>query len=108
MRQGLVNAAIVAVAAVAVVITAWAAWPRPATVAVPRAHQYLDVSACLLTGSSGVAPGTPGARAWHAMRSASLARVSCRPRDLPFMSGCVREGCASCPDECPIQLPIAR
>jgi hypothetical protein len=74
MRQRLVKAAIVAaaaVAAVAVFITARTLWPRPATVAVPQARQYLNVSACLLTGSSGVAPGSPGAQAWQAMQSAS-------------------------------------
>lgn len=73
MRQRLVKAAIVAaaaVAAVAVFITARMP-PRPATVAVPQARQYLNVSACLLTGSSGVAPGSPGAQVWQAMQSAS-------------------------------------
>jgi hypothetical protein len=74
MNRGLVfKAAIAAMAAVAVFITAWVLWLRPGTAATPRARQYLDVSACLLTGSSGVAPGTPGAQAWHAMQSASLA-----------------------------------
>jgi hypothetical protein len=73
MRHGLVKAGIAAMAVVAVFITAWMLWIRPGTVAAPRARQYLDVSACLLTGSSGVTPGTPGARAWHAMQSASLA-----------------------------------
>jgi hypothetical protein len=73
MRQGVVKAAIAAVAAVAVLITVWVLWPRPVPVAVPRARQYLDVSACLLTGSSGVTPGTVGGQAWHALESASLA-----------------------------------
>jgi len=73
MRQGLVTAAIVTVAVVAVFVTAWTLWGRPGTVAAPRARQYLDVSACLLTGSSGVTPGTPGAQAWQAMQSASVA-----------------------------------
>lgn len=59
------------VAGAAVFITAWLLWPRPATVTAPWARQYLDVSACLLTGSSGVSPGTPAARTWHAMQSAS-------------------------------------
>jgi hypothetical protein len=92
MSQGLVKAAIVAVAAVGLVITAWVLWPRPATVATPRARQYLDASACLLTGSSGVAPGTPGAQAWHAMQSASLAShvmisflPGTGPADVPAM-----------------------
>jgi hypothetical protein len=46
---------------------------QAATVAAPRARQYLDVSACLLTGSGGVAPGTPVAQVWRAMQSVSLA-----------------------------------
>lgn len=91
MRHGLVKATIVAVAAVAAFVTAWVLWPKPADV-VPRARQYLDVSACLLTGASGVAPGTPGAQAWRAMQSASLAShvmvsylPSTGPADVPVL-----------------------
>ena len=51
-------------------VVAWAVWPRPAA---PHARPYLNVSACLLTGPSGVAPGTPAAPVWAAMQSASLA-----------------------------------
>jgi hypothetical protein len=40
---------------------------------VPRARQYLDVSACLLTDPSGIAAGAAGAPVWSAMESASLA-----------------------------------
>jgi len=58
---------IIAVAAVAT----WAFWPRAA--AAPHARSYLDVTACLLTAPSGIAPGSPGAPVWAAMRSASLA-----------------------------------
>ncbi len=50
---------------------AWSWWPRPAAVA--HARQYLNVSACLLTGPAGIAPGTPAAPVWAAMQSASLA-----------------------------------
>jgi hypothetical protein len=71
-RRLVFKAIIAAVAALGAFVAAWAVWPSPAVVA-PGARHYLDVSACLLTGSSGVAPGTPGARAWHAMQSASLA-----------------------------------
>jgi hypothetical protein len=72
MNRGLVfKAAIATVASVGALVIAWALWPSPAVAT--RARQYLDVSACLLTGPSGIAPGTPGAQAWHAMRSASLA-----------------------------------
>jgi hypothetical protein len=46
-------------------------WPRAAPV--PRARQYLDLSACLLTDPGGVVPGTAAAPVWSAMESASLA-----------------------------------
>jgi hypothetical protein len=55
----------------AVAVTAWVVWPRPA--AAPQARQYLDASACLLTGPGGVVPGTPGAPVWAVMEKASLA-----------------------------------
>lgn len=72
VNKGLALKAAVATAIVAVaLVIAWALWPSPAVG--PRARQYLDASACLLTGSSGIAPGTTGAQAWRAMESASLA-----------------------------------
>jgi hypothetical protein len=71
-RWLMVKVAIAAGAAAGACVTAWAVWPSSTTVA-PHARQYLDVSACLLTGPSGISPGTPGARAWNAMESASLA-----------------------------------
>jgi hypothetical protein len=50
----------------------WALWPsNPATT--PHARHYLNVTACLLTDSRGIAPGTPGAPAWAPMQSASVA-----------------------------------
>jgi hypothetical protein len=74
MGKGLARASAVAVAAVVLVVVGWLLWSRPAPVAAaPRARQYLDTSACLLTGASGVTPGTPGGRAWQAMESASRA-----------------------------------
>lgn len=73
MGQGLVRGALVTVTAAGLFVTAWVLWLRPATVAAPRTRQYLDASACLLTGAGGVTPGTPGARAWQAMESASAA-----------------------------------
>jgi hypothetical protein len=54
-------------AAVAVII--WVTWPQPAPG--PHARVYLNVTACLLTGPSGIAPGTTGAPAWAAMQGAS-------------------------------------
>jgi hypothetical protein len=62
MRQGLIGAAAVAAAAVVLVAVGWMLWPRPAAVTVPGAaastRPYLDTSACLLTGTEGVTPGT--------------------------------------------------
>lgn len=54
----------------AVAVAAWLSWPQPALT--PHARHYLDVAACLLTTSSGIAPGAPGAPAWAAMQTASL------------------------------------
>jgi hypothetical protein len=59
--------------AIAAGVAAWAVWPAPAPVPAPQARHYLDVSACLLTGPAGIAPGTPAAPVWAAMESASLA-----------------------------------
>jgi hypothetical protein len=73
MGHGLVKAAAVAVAAAVLFVVGWTLWPSPATVAAPTTRQYLDASACLLTGPDGVTPGTPGARVWQAIESASLA-----------------------------------
>ena len=73
MGQGLVRTAAVAVAAAVLFVVGWMLWPRPAAVPAPTTRQYLDTSACLLTGPDGVAPGTPGAPVWQAIESASLA-----------------------------------
>ncbi len=43
-----------------------------APAAPPQARQYLDVSACLLTGPRGVAAGSPAASVWASMEAASL------------------------------------
>jgi hypothetical protein len=92
MNRGLtIKAPIAAVTALGAFVTAWALL-SPSAVVAPRARQYLDVSACLLTGPSGIAAGTPGAQAWHAMRSASLAShvmvsylPDTGPADVPAM-----------------------
>jgi hypothetical protein len=39
----------------------------------PQARHYLNATACLLTDSKGIMLGAPGAPAWKAMQSASLA-----------------------------------
>jgi hypothetical protein len=66
-----------AVAVTVAVVTGSAPWPfgssRPHAGTGPQARPYLDATACLLTGPSGIAPGTPGAPVWRAMQAASLA-----------------------------------
>jgi hypothetical protein len=42
--------------------------PAPA----PQARQYLNVTACLLTGPQGVTPGSPAAPVWASMETASV------------------------------------
>ena len=72
------------VAVVAAVLAGWALWPRPA--ASPQARQYLNASACLLTGPGGVSAGAPAAPTWAAMEKASLAThvmVSYLPATAP-------------------------
>jgi hypothetical protein len=101
MNRGLAARAAIAAGAVAgACVAAWAGWPSSAVVT-PQARQYLDVSACLLTGPSGIAPGTPGAQVWHAMESASLAShvmVSYLPADgpagvLPMLNTLIERRC---------------
>lgn len=69
-RRGLLLACGICVA-LAAGLAGWALWPRPAPP--PQARQYLDVTACLLTGPRGVAPGSPAAPVWASMQQASLA-----------------------------------
>ena len=55
-------------------MVAWALWPQSA--ARPSAggsSHYLNASACLLTGPSGITPGTASAPVWAAMQTASRA-----------------------------------
>lgn len=52
----------------------FAAWKLSATsgsAPAPQAFQYLDVSACLLTGPQGVTPGSPAAPVWASLEAAS-------------------------------------
>lgn len=58
---------------IAAAVVTWGVWPSPSSAPAPQARRYLDASACLLTGPSGIAAGTPAAPVWAAMRSASLA-----------------------------------
>jgi hypothetical protein len=75
MGHGLAKAVAAAAAVAAAVAVGWMLWPRPtaAPVSATTTRQYLDASACLLTGADGVTPGTPGAPVWRAMESASAA-----------------------------------
>jgi hypothetical protein len=63
-----------AVAAAAVVTAAVVWWPSDEGSGLPdpRARVYRDVGACLLTGSTGITQGTPGAPVWAAMEKASV------------------------------------
>ncbi|MER5717191.1 BMP family ABC transporter substrate-binding protein [Streptomyces sp. NPDC002132] len=70
----------------------------------PRARQYRDVDACLLTGADGIAQGTVAASVWEGMQQASeetRARVSYVPvtgeqsaaNARPFLNGLVQRQC---------------
>lgn len=95
-RSKPVVAAATALTVSAAVIAGWVLWSGSgsgsASAAVPQARHYLDASACLLTGASGVSPGTAGAQAWDAMESASsVSHVmvshlpSAEPADVPVL-----------------------
>jgi hypothetical protein len=70
VKNGWVRIWLAAGAVVMAAVAAWGVWPSPAPA--PQARHYLDLSACLLTGPSGIAIGTPAAPVWAAMQSASL------------------------------------
>lgn len=70
----------------------------------PRARQYKDVDACLLTGEKGIAAGTPAAPVWEGMQQASLetrARVNYVPvmgpqsveNAQPYLNSLVQRKC---------------
>ncbi|WP_162602677.1 type 1 periplasmic-binding domain-containing protein [Streptomyces spongiicola] len=70
----------------------------------PRARQYKDFDACLLTGEKGIAAGTPAAPVWEGMQEASLetrVRVSYVPvvgpqsadNARPFLNSLVQRRC---------------
>ncbi|MFI6207112.1 BMP family ABC transporter substrate-binding protein [Streptomyces sp. NPDC051041] len=70
----------------------------------PRARQYTEVDACLLTGEKGILPGTPAAPVWKGMQEASLrtrARVNYVPvtgpqsvdNVRPFFNSLVQRRC---------------
>lgn len=62
----------VAALLVLIAVTTWLLWPKPTTPPPPRARQYLDFTACLLTGQHGIQDpqATP---VWAGMQQASLA-----------------------------------
>ncbi|GAA3236357.1 BMP family ABC transporter substrate-binding protein [Streptomyces sp. XM83C] len=70
----------------------------------PRARQYTEIDACLLTGEKGVQAGTPAATVWQGMQEASLdtrARVTFVPvmgpqtadNARPFLNSLVQRQC---------------
>ena len=63
-----IGAVLLAVVAAVVVVV----WPRGGALPPPRARQYRDVNACLLTGARGLADAQAGA-VWAGMEDASLA-----------------------------------
>jgi hypothetical protein len=71
---GIVGAVVLAAGVVAAV-TSSGHWPfgNQQQSAGPQARHYLSATACLLTDSRGITLGGPGAPAWKAMQSASLA-----------------------------------
>ncbi|MFC0846015.1 BMP family ABC transporter substrate-binding protein [Streptomyces noboritoensis] len=94
-------AAAVAVAAILVSVLDKDDKPGPPD---PRARQYKNVDACLLTGDKGVTEGTEGAPAWAGMQDASKsthARVSFVPvtgeqttaNATPFVNSLIQRSC---------------
>jgi hypothetical protein len=71
---GIVGAAIL-LAGVIAAVTSSVHWPfgNHRQAAGPQARPYLNATACLLTDRGGIMLGAPGASAWKAMQSASLA-----------------------------------
>jgi hypothetical protein len=59
-------------AAVAVGLAIWLLAFSGSGGSAPQARQYLDVTACLLTGPQGVSPGSPAAPVWASMEDASV------------------------------------
>lgn len=99
-RWWVASAAVVVAAGVAL---GWVLWPDPEPEA-PRARQYRDIDACLLTDSRGVA-GAEAAPVWAGMQEASLAtlvRVSSvavvdpqTPENAaPFLAGLAQRHCS--------------
>jgi len=71
-------------------LAAWSLWPRHT--AAPQARQYLNATACLLTGKAGIAPDTPAAQEWASMEAASVTThvmvsylPGTGPADVPVM-----------------------
>jgi basic membrane lipoprotein Med (substrate-binding protein (PBP1-ABC) superfamily) len=95
--------AVVAALALAVTVVAWLVWPSSEPKQPPRARQYVDYSACLLTDGSGLA-GDGAGRAWSAMQAASTATsmkvfyvaaagTTAAQEVRPFVAGLVQRRC---------------
>jgi hypothetical protein len=59
-------------AAVAGGLAVWLLASGSGSGSAPQARQYLDVTACLLTGPQGVTPGSAAAPVWASMEAASV------------------------------------
>jgi basic membrane lipoprotein Med (substrate-binding protein (PBP1-ABC) superfamily) len=62
-------------AVAAVALLTWVLWPSAPKPEQPRARQYLEFTACLLTDDQGIA-GPTGKPVWTAMQDASLATLA--------------------------------
>jgi len=93
----------VAVLAVGLVLAVWWVWPSPKRPEPPRARQYVEFSACLLTDGSGLV-GEVAQRAWQGMQAASSATnikvfyvatagATSVEQVRPFVSGLVQRKC---------------
>jgi basic membrane lipoprotein Med (substrate-binding protein (PBP1-ABC) superfamily) len=56
-------------------VATWILWPSPKPEEQPRARQYLEFTACLLTDDQGIT-GPTGQPVWAAMQDASLATLA--------------------------------
>jgi len=86
-------------------LLAWLVWPAPPAIpGADRVRQYLNVRACLLTGSDGIA-GKPAAAAWAGLEDASASTramvsylsvpgAATRTAALPYLAGLVQRQCS--------------
>ncbi|GIJ44112.1 hypothetical protein Val02_09980 [Virgisporangium aliadipatigenens] len=92
-----------AVVLVVAALVAWIRWPHDEPAPPPRAREYLDFTACLLTDAAGVL-GADAAPVWAGMQAASaqtrarvqyLAATGATTADdaVPFLNSLAQGGC---------------